>query len=177
MVPRGPKDWLPLYMVYEDGLPRGAKNKVSRKSSPTPRAGRGRVLQLKGSSSATTGAMRHYQSARPSNESLVLSSVAPGVKLVKLWGKQDASYWSGLVAYQLADQRKRRNYDAAIDYFMNRTLLAYPGGRWTNGCDKPGLRLPGLRPGAEGDPPIWQRCRLARLPRRLAPSEMARGKR
>ena len=43
-------------------------------------------------------------------------------------GKQDASYWSGLIAYQ------RANYPAAADYFARRTLELMPDGPWTEGA-------------------------------------------
>ena len=43
-------------------------------------------------------------------------------------GKQDASYWLGLIAF------KRGNYGAATDYFVKRTLEASPGGPWTHGA-------------------------------------------
>jgi hypothetical protein len=136
------KDMLPLYMVYEESvvLRHRDEREEDRRQSETQNLthagalGRGRVLQLKGKFLGDDGAMRFYQIARPSNQYLALSSIAPEEKLVKFWGKQDASYWSGLVAYQLAYQRKKRNYDAAIDYFFNRTLLAYPDGPWINGA-------------------------------------------
>ena len=49
----------------------------------------------------------------------------PMEKMIYLRGKQDASYWLGLIAYQ------RGNYPAAIDYFTKRTLLFTPEGPWT----------------------------------------------
>ena len=85
------------------------------------------MLQLKGRFSGDNGATHYFQIARPSNQLLELSSRDPFEKFVLRRGKQDASYWSGLIAYQ------RGNYAAAIDYFTTRTLLAYPDGPWTNG--------------------------------------------
>ena len=41
-------------------------------------------------------------------------------------GKQDASFWLGLVAFE------QGNYASAIDYFSKRTLAAMPGGPWTH---------------------------------------------
>ena len=41
-------------------------------------------------------------------------------------GKQDASFWLGLVAFE------QKNYASAIDYFSKRTLAAMPGGPWTH---------------------------------------------
>jgi len=88
----------------------------------------GRMLQIKGQFIGQDGATRYYQMARPSNQELKASSAHPLEKIMSLRGKQDASYWSGLIAYQ------RENYSAAIDYFTQRTLLAYPNGPWTNGA-------------------------------------------
>jgi tetratricopeptide (TPR) repeat protein len=41
-------------------------------------------------------------------------------------GKQDASFWLGLIAFE------QGNYASAIDYFSKRTLAAMPGGPWTH---------------------------------------------
>ena len=89
---------------------------------------RGRMLYLKGQLIGDNSATSFYQKARPSNEELSASSAHPLEKLVYHRGKQDASYWLGLVAYQ------RGNYSAATDYFAKRTLLAMPDGPWTNGA-------------------------------------------
>jgi hypothetical protein len=45
-----------------------------------------------------------------------------------LQGKQDATYWLGLIAYQ------RGNYNSAIDYLLKRTLEMHPDGPWGNGA-------------------------------------------
>ena len=66
--------------------------------------------------------------ARPPQEALSLSSVHPVQKIFFLEGKQDASYWLGLIAYQ------RGNYEAAMDSFFNRTLRAVPNSPWTSGA-------------------------------------------
>jgi hypothetical protein len=89
---------------------------------------RGRALHLKGKLIGDEGAISYYQLARPSNQELSASSAHPMEKLVYLRGKQDASYWSGLIAYH------RANYSTAIDYFVNRTLLATPNNPWTEGA-------------------------------------------
>lgn len=89
---------------------------------------RGRVLYLKGKFSGDDGATRCFQIARPSNESLQKSSADAGEKQVKLWAKLDASYWSGSLAYQ------QGNYPSAVDYFMTRTLEAFPNSPWTSGA-------------------------------------------
>jgi hypothetical protein len=89
---------------------------------------RGRILHLKGKFVGSDGAISYYQLARPSNAELSASSAHPMEKVVFLRGKQDASYWSGLIAYQ------RANYAAAVDYFARRTLELMPDGPWTEGA-------------------------------------------
>ena len=89
---------------------------------------RGRMLYLKGKFVGDDGATHYYQLARPSNQELSASSAHPVEKLVYLRGKQDASYWFGLIAYQ------RGNYPAAVDYFARRTLEFMPDGPWTDGA-------------------------------------------
>ncbi|MGW8257615.1 MAG: tetratricopeptide repeat protein, partial [Thermoguttaceae bacterium] len=43
-------------------------------------------------------------------------------------GKQDATYWLGLISFQ------RGNYEAATDYFLKRTLEKHPHGLWSHGA-------------------------------------------
>ena len=45
-----------------------------------------------------------------------------------LRGKQDASYWLGLIAYQ------RGNYPDAVYWFARRTLEVMPEGYWSDGA-------------------------------------------
>jgi hypothetical protein len=89
---------------------------------------RGRVLYLRGQFVGDDSATQFFQMARPSNAELRASSAHPIEKAVFLRGKQDASYWLGLIAYQ------RANYPTAIDYFTTRTLLATPNGPWSDGA-------------------------------------------
>lgn len=89
---------------------------------------RGRVLYFKGKFVGDDSATSFFQQARPSNAELAASSSHPMEKLIYLRGKQDASYWLGLISYQ------RANYPTAIDYFTTRTLLATPNGPWSNGA-------------------------------------------
>jgi TolA-binding protein len=72
--------------------------------------------------------MHYYQLARPSNAELSASSAHPLEKMVYLRGKQDATYWSGLISCQ------RDNYTAAVDYFGRRMLELFPHSPWTNGA-------------------------------------------
>jgi tetratricopeptide (TPR) repeat protein len=88
----------------------------------------GRILHLKGKLVGDDGATHYYQLARPSNAELSASSAHPLEKLVYLQGKQDATYWSGLISYQ------RDNYPAAVDYFARRMLELFPDSPWTNGA-------------------------------------------
>ena len=80
----------------------------------------GRIQHLKGTFAGDDGAIFCYQKARPSNEELALSSAHQIEKMLFLRAKQDASYWSGLIAYQ------QGHYEAAIDYFATRTLQGAP---------------------------------------------------
>ncbi|MCD4726406.1 MAG: hypothetical protein K8R46_02000, partial [Pirellulales bacterium] len=95
---------------------------------PAAPLSRGRILYLKGRLVGDDGAMRFYQAARPSNAELRASSIKLDEKVLLLLGKQDATYWCGLIAYQRGD------YNTAVDYFMKRTLEAYPSGPWTGGA-------------------------------------------
>ena len=47
---------------------------------------------------------------------------------MRVRGKQDASYWLGLVAFE------QGNYPSAIDYFTQRTLAAIPNSPWLGGA-------------------------------------------
>ena len=87
----------------------------------------GRMLHLRGKFVGDDGATRYYQEARPSNAELLASSAPDVEKLLYLRGKQDASYWLGLIAYQ------RESYPAAIDYFTKRKLRLLPDNPWANG--------------------------------------------
>jgi hypothetical protein len=89
---------------------------------------RGRVLYLKGKFVGDHGAAELYKQARPSDDELRLSSLDQAQKLFYMLAKQDASYWTGLLAYQ------RGKYDSAIDYFRLRTLLASSDNPWIPGA-------------------------------------------
>jgi hypothetical protein len=136
------KDVIPLYLVYEEKQSTrtraASKDPLEVEDSQGPRVSqtvahaaplyKGRVLYLKGKLTGDEGAIHYLQIARPSLRSLAMSSADEGEKQAKLWAKQDASYWLGLIQYQ------RGNYPAAIEYFMKYTIEAYPNGPWTPGA-------------------------------------------
>jgi tetratricopeptide (TPR) repeat protein len=73
-------------------------------------------------------ATRFYQLARPAESDIASAELsARGVELMG-WAKEDASYWLGLIAYE------RGSHAAAVDFFLKRTLEAFPDGRWTDGA-------------------------------------------
>lgn len=88
----------------------------------------GRTLYLKGQLVGDNGAMKYYQAARPPHAALLASSINNLEKRMYLLGKQDATYWCGLIVYQRGD------YDAAVDYFKKRTLETYRSDRWNRGA-------------------------------------------
>ena len=133
-------DVLPLYWVYQERKAGGAKTSMdpleyeeSRQAKPSQVVlhvaplFKGRVLYFKGKY-GEDGAAGRYLIARPSHESLALSSESDFKKRIKLWAKQDASYWLGLMAFQ------RGRYASAIDYLQTKTLEAYPNGPWSTGA-------------------------------------------
>ena len=89
---------------------------------------RGRMLYLRGDLVGEDGAMRYLQAARPANAELRASSAGLEEKLLLQLGKQDATYWCGLIVFQ------RGNYEAAIDYFKKRTLEINSKGHWARGA-------------------------------------------
>ncbi|MDZ7620632.1 MAG: tetratricopeptide repeat protein, partial [Patescibacteria group bacterium] len=114
---------------------------------------KGRVLHFKGRFVGEESATQYYQAARPANSQLdqfaaffyeAMKAAQPGAddaaiheaaaqraaieRPVFARGKQDASYWLGLMAYE------QGAYDAALDYLAKRTLDASPDGPWTHGA-------------------------------------------
>ena len=135
------KDVLPLYWSYEEQLPGGPKTtrdhleyqesgetKEARVVSRVAPLYKGRVLYLRGKFVGDGEAAPCFRIARPSHESLALSSESDTEKQIKLLGKEAASYWSGLMAYE------QGNYPSAAYYLLNKTIDAYPDGPWTTGA-------------------------------------------
>lgn len=89
---------------------------------------KGRVLHIKGRLSGADGATHYYQLARPADAQLAAAELQSIEKIVYQQAKQRASYWLGLVSYEIGNSR------SAIDYFATRTLEATPGGPWTPGA-------------------------------------------
>ncbi|MCS7303688.1 MAG: tetratricopeptide repeat protein [Thermoguttaceae bacterium] len=93
---------------------------------------RGRVAHLRGNLSGERGASYFYHLARPPESELNIA-VAEGkmplpVRDLFLRAKQDASYWLGLVCFDLGE------YQAALDYFQKRCLELWPDGPWRSGA-------------------------------------------
>lgn len=110
---------------------------------------RGRTQHLMGEFTGETGANHYYQSVRLPDVEIERIAEAHGMQLKQIsdpevkkkmvqesekalqllrTGKQDASYWLGLVAFE------RGNYSTAVDYFLKRTLEPSPDGPWTHGA-------------------------------------------
>ena len=90
--------------------------------------GRGRTMYFKGKLTGPESATSYFQAARLSNEQIEAARITEEEKLLAMSIKQDASYWLGLAQYE------RGAYDTAIDYFLTRSLEAFPGGTWENGA-------------------------------------------
>jgi len=93
---------------------------------------RGRVAHLRGNLSGERGAAYFYHQARPPESELNIA-VAEGkmplpIRDLFLRAKQDASYWLGLVCFELGE------YQAAVDYFQKRCLEPWPDGPWRTGA-------------------------------------------
>lgn len=98
---------------------------------------KGRIMMLKGKLTGPGEAIEQLQAARPSNNELQSVSIPVVLRERVQFGKVNASYWLGLIAYQqghAADDRHTtghdaaaRFYDSALDYFRKRTLEAMPG--------------------------------------------------
>ena len=105
---------------------------------------KGRAAHIMGKLTGEQGATVYYQKARPSNRQLIeyedifiskedkkdSESNQKGEEMLQAFyrGKQDASYWLGLVNYSLGDPK------SAADYFMNRTLRTAIRGPWHPGA-------------------------------------------
>ena len=134
---------------------------------------RGRVLYLKGKFIGDDGATRYYQIG-PALERRARGS-RPPIRCEKAscssWGKQDASYWFGLIAYRARATIARPSTTSPSEP----APMAYPDGPWTDGARYNLARTYEASGETEqGHPPVRQQRRLARLPRRPAAGEMAR---
>jgi hypothetical protein len=135
------EDVLPLYWVYQERTAGGAKSTKDPLEYEESRRAKdpevityaaplykGRVRFLKGKFVGDDGAADFFRIARPSLESIKRSSADNLEKQVQIWAKQDASYWSGLMAFQ------RGNYPSAIDWLKVKTIDAFPNGPWSTGA-------------------------------------------
>jgi tetratricopeptide (TPR) repeat protein len=101
----------------------------------------GRALYFKGVYDGEKGANKSFLNARPPNAMIAdwklspdaakrvkredISRVEATQVLLLQQGKQSASFWLGLVAFE------RQDYSSAIDWFGKRTLEATPNGPWS----------------------------------------------
>ena len=131
-------------MLERDGITEAQQDGIDRVMAPFAAGGnrplwRGRTLYLKGHFTGKDTATHFLQKARPSNRNMValrneLLEIKRPAKQVDAQisayrrGKQDATYWLGLMA-SLADDTR-----AATDYLYQRTLKAWPDGPWTSGA-------------------------------------------
>jgi hypothetical protein len=107
-----------------------------------PTLKRGRALHFKGEYEGLQGAKASYLNARPPDEYLddfklppetvkkipveAIAKVEAAQILLMREGKQNASFWIGLIFFE------QKDYPNAIDFFANRTLGAGPTSRWTS---------------------------------------------
>jgi len=89
---------------------------------------RGRVSHLRGNLRGEQGATYFYHQARPPESELNIAvaegKMPPMIRDIFLRAKMDASYWLGLLCFDLGQ------YPAAIDYFQKRTLEPWPDTPW-----------------------------------------------
>ena len=81
--------------------------------------------------------MYYYNIALPPDNQLAAASVDNVEKGMRVVGKLDAGYWSGLINYQRANDHaadRRNNYKAAVTWFDKQTLHDFPNSPWTNGA-------------------------------------------
>ncbi len=93
---------------------------------------RGRVAHLRGNLLGERGASYFYHQARPPDSELNIA-VDEGklpilVRDILLRAKMDASYWLGLLCFDLGE------YQAALDYFEKRSLEPWPDSPWRTGA-------------------------------------------
>ena len=131
-------------MLKRDSLAKQQQTQIDTAMAPFEVGGvrplwRGRTLYLKGRFTGKDNATVYLQQARPSKRKLVelrseLMDLGKSPKDIDAKiaayqrGKQDATYWLGLLAKVDGDHL------AAIDYFDKRTLQTWPRGPWTSGA-------------------------------------------
>lgn len=93
---------------------------------------KGRVLEVCGRLTGEHDALVCLMHARPAEEEIAQAreqnQLNAETESAVRAAKQDASYWLGIASFE------RRNYEAAIDWFSQRTLAASPDGPWTEGA-------------------------------------------
>lgn len=93
-----------------------------------PMLWRGRLRHLRGRFEGERNAVTDYLEARTPDNQLERLRVEDAVRDLLVESKQLATYWLGLLSYELG------NYDAAISYLDRLTLEKWPEGPWTDGA-------------------------------------------
>ncbi|MBI3838443.1 MAG: tetratricopeptide repeat protein [Planctomycetia bacterium] len=131
--------WLWQSKLGEAGMKAAAREMVLFQAIPTLMLGR--ALYFKGVYDGEKGANKCFLNARPPNRLIAdwklppeaakqvkredISKVEAAQVLLLQQGKQSASFWLGLVAFEQQD------FPSAIDWFGKRTLEAAPNGPWS----------------------------------------------
>ena len=88
----------------------------------------GRVLYLNGSYVGERAASHYYQQARPADSQIAAAQLNEAIEQIVRGIKEDGSYWLGLALFEGG------RYQVATDYFLTRTLEAFPAGYWSEGA-------------------------------------------
>ena len=90
-----------------------------------PRLWKARVSHFQGTFSGGDDAVESYRKLRRlSNEEINAASKRPEEKMLIMLAKKHASYWLGVVSFEL------ENYEQSIDYLRRRTIDVAPKGLW-----------------------------------------------
>ena len=132
--------WLWQAKVGEAGMKAVARELLLFQVIPT--LALGRALYFKGVYDGEMGANKCYLNARPPDKMIADWKLSPEAAkqfkredhskveatqvLLMKQGKQSASFWLGLVAFE------RKDYSSAIDWFGKRTLETQPNGPWAS---------------------------------------------
>lgn len=85
-------------------------------------------MRQRSSTEAVAAFRRRYPNAKEDRIRQYVRSLVRSEQVLLRQARRNAAYWLGTIAQQRGD------YDAAIDYFAERTLEAEPDGPWTHGA-------------------------------------------